>query len=304
MDRNTTTVAVVTALLVAGAMLLGSMAFPRVEVREAPTAAYEPEAPLRVAAAPEAPPALETLRVEDAGELAALRSRVAALEATLEQMQEHHARSMDALAPLLELAERARRAKEGPAGAQANERAAVATLRNATSAQAQVQASARIDVDRDGTGEYGGFLEMSGAIEGRMAHPLVPPVMSGAFRQMPDGVVVRNGYCYRIFLPGPGGQGIAEPKTGYADDGTVVPDLAETTWCAYAWPVEYGKTGTRTFFMNQTGDTMATDDPRYSGPAGGPDALAAFRAGAAGGIVGPVAHGAEGNDGNRWKQAN
>ena len=40
----------------------------------------------------------------------------------------------------------------------ANESAAIATLRNVISAQSQVQAQGAIDVDQDGIGEYGFFL--------------------------------------------------------------------------------------------------------------------------------------------------
>ena len=43
----------------------------------------------------------------------------------------------------------------------ANETAAIATLRNIISAQAQFQQGAKADTDADGTGEYGGFVEMS-----------------------------------------------------------------------------------------------------------------------------------------------
>src|SRR5437667_11109836 len=64
----------------------------------------------------------------------------------------------------------------------ANETAAIATLRNIISAQAQFQQGAKADTDSDGTGEYGGFYEMSGAGLGRMSKALTPPVMSGAFR--------------------------------------------------------------------------------------------------------------------------
>src|SRR5262245_65982285 len=49
----------------------------------------------------------------------------------------------------------------------ANETAAVATLRNLSSAQAQVQASGSIDGDGDGSGEYGYFGELSGAFNTR-----------------------------------------------------------------------------------------------------------------------------------------
>src|SRR5688572_10894076 len=66
----------------------------------------------------------------------------------------------------------------------ANETAAVATLRNIISAQAQFQQGAKSDTDSDGTGEYGGFYEMSAGGTGRLmaGTVLTPPVLSGAFR--------------------------------------------------------------------------------------------------------------------------
>src|SRR5438105_14430881 len=64
----------------------------------------------------------------------------------------------------------------------ANETAAVATLRNIISAQAQFQQGAKADTDNDGTGEYGGLIELSGAAAGRMAAVLTPPGPPGAFR--------------------------------------------------------------------------------------------------------------------------
>ena len=48
-----------------------------------------------------------------------------------------------------------------------NETSAVATLRSICSAQAQFQLSGKVDVNGDGTGEYGLFREMSGAIGAR-----------------------------------------------------------------------------------------------------------------------------------------
>jgi len=57
----------------------------------------------------------------------------------------------------------------------ANETAAVATLRNIISAQAQFK-GAKADTDNDGTGEYGGFVELS-APPGRMVAS-GPPVLS------------------------------------------------------------------------------------------------------------------------------
>ena len=63
----------------------------------------------------------------------------------------------------------------------ANETAAIATLRNIISSQAQFQQGAKADTDNDGSGEYGGFVELSGGGAGRMLAILNPPVLSGAF---------------------------------------------------------------------------------------------------------------------------
>ena len=155
--------------------------------------------------------------------------------------------------------------------------------------------------DRDGTGEYGGFLEMAGAVQGRLVSKLNPPVLSSAFRELTqNGEATRNGYLYRIYLPDSAGRGVGEPRSGF-EASMVDADLAETTWCLYAWPEDYGSTGTRTYFTNQGGDVMWTDARPYSGTGSGPAADAAFVD--AGRITGGVAFGT-GADGNVWKQAN
>jgi prepilin-type N-terminal cleavage/methylation domain-containing protein len=185
----------------------------------------------------------------------------------------------------------------------ANETAAIATLRNIISAQAQFQQSAKADTDDDGTGEYGGFVELSGAAAGRMAAVLVPPVLSGAFRVLnANGEVSRSGYFFQIYLPAAAGAPVDEPQVGYADDATLDSDLVETTWCCYAWPVNYNQSGNRTFFTNQGGDVVSSEDGNYSGTGAGPDGDAAFQA--AGSITGAVAIGVAGQDGNTWKQVN
>jgi len=185
----------------------------------------------------------------------------------------------------------------------ANETAGIATLRNIISAQAQFQQSAKADEDNDGTGEYGGFIELSGAAAGRMAAVLVPPVLSGAFRVLNvNGEVSRSGYFFTMHLPDATGAGVQEPQAGYAVGGGLDPDLAETTWCAYCWPVNYNQSGNRTFFTNQGGDLVATEDAAYSGTGNGPPSDSCFQN--AGGITGAVAIGTVGADGNTWKQVN
>ena len=97
----------------------------------------------------------------------------------------------------------------GAARKRANETAAIATLRNITSAQAQFQASGLLDQDQDGVGEYAGFIEMSGGAAGRMSRALHPPVLSRIFRELnAHGEVTRSGYHYRLYLPDSTGAGV------------------------------------------------------------------------------------------------
>ena len=193
----------------------------------------------------------------------------------------------------------------------ANETAAISTLRNISSAQARFQATSKADMDSDGTGGFGSFQELSGAVAVRAGHPqaaghLNPPVLSGAFRRANgNGEVSRSGYFFQIWLPdsaGPG-QGVC-PDDG-ASFGTVDADIVETTWCCYAWPVNYGNSGNRTFMVNQTGDVVTTEFLGYSGTGAGPVAGAAFIApGAGNSITGLTAVGTTGGDGYLWRQVN
>ena len=209
----------------------------------------------------------------------------------------------------------------------ANETAAISTLRNISSSQAQFQSSSKADVDNHGTGEVGVFAELSGdqivrdAVDGSGAAPstrLNPPVLSGSFRSITDdGEVTRSGYHFKVFLPGALGVGVGEatPGTGFTADCDV--DLTETTWCAYAWPAQIGNSGNRTFFVNQTGDITNIDES-LAGTLGGNQGGRIFivdassgiafedTGGGADSITGAVAVGTFGRDGGtvRWRQVN
>ncbi|MFQ5845334.1 MAG: hypothetical protein ACE5JG_10155 [Planctomycetota bacterium] len=184
-----------------------------------------------------------------------------------------------------------------------NETAAIATLRNIISAEAQFQTTARADENNNGVGEYGVFGEMSGALGVRGGAVLNPPVLSSAFRAVSaNGEVSRSGYLYAMYLPDTNGDPVKEDPNGGMAAGQADPDIAETTWCAYAWPANYGNTGNRTFFVNQGGDIVASEDSTYAGPNAGPAASAAFT-GAGTSITGNTATGGTGRDGNFWRQA-
>ncbi len=188
----------------------------------------------------------------------------------------------------------------------ANESAAISTLR--TLVQAQLSFAQRLDADLNGNGngEYGTFGEMSGNVAVRASAGgsrfLSPTVVNPSFRLITSlGEMQRSGYIYRLYLPGTGGVGVTELPGGGAST-AVDADLAEATWCVYAWPQRVGVTGRRTFFTNQGGDILFTADPLYSGlgapiPAG----AALAEPGPPGNIVGPVAVGSTARDGNVWR---
>jgi len=190
----------------------------------------------------------------------------------------------------------------------ANESAAISTLRNVVSAQAQIQAQAAIDVDGDGIGEHGYFAEMAGSVVLRGSGIILrPAVLSGALGIVNASFVQKAGYLFEMFLPDPLGQPVLEAAAG-GDPGGVGDDLAENTWACYAWPVNRANTGNRTFMVNQSGDLLQTNNivANYSGAAGAPGGLAAYDPAAlgAGDMTGPLAIGVAGTDGNIWVSVN
>ena len=191
----------------------------------------------------------------------------------------------------------------------ANESAAIATLRNISSAQAQFQAGAKTDVDRDGTGEFGYFAEMAGGMAPRgKANPIVPPVLSGAFLNVDgNGHVSRSGYLFAMFLPDVNGVGLKEVGGGGSGGNAVDTEFAETIYCCYAWPIKRGVSGNRAFFINQAGDVVQTDCAvlGYDNVTTTPASDAAFLSPAtAGYIAGPVAVATTASDGNLWTIVN
>jgi len=196
----------------------------------------------------------------------------------------------------------------------AHEIAAIATLGNLASAQAQFQAAAMVDVDEDGVGEYGYFGELSGGTGrrgpgGTRINAMNPPVLGEAFRQVRGGTVIRFGYHFGVFLPDVNGKGVPEAASGGANPARP-PDAqnAESGWCAYAWPVEAGVSGNRVFFVSSSGGILESDNKgarqRYQGTTSTPDAAAALLPGDTRSILGPPASGKVGGDGGTWRPVN
>ncbi len=200
----------------------------------------------------------------------------------------------------------------------ANESAAIATLKNISSAQAQCQASGAIDTNNNGAGEYGYFGELAGGVGVRdsagsaSTDHLAPPVLSGAFANVATqsgitgGAVTRSGYIFQVYLPASDMLGLNEQTTGGV--GSTAPDAAqaEVLWCCYAWPSSFGNSGKRTFFINQSGDVLSTKNlaQRYNGAAKVPGCTAAFLKGAGNEMGSTVAANTSGNDDQVWVVVN
>jgi prepilin-type N-terminal cleavage/methylation domain-containing protein len=114
-----------------------------------------------------------------------------------------------------------------------NEGDAIGCLRTLSSAQTSFQASATNDIDGDGQGEYGTFAQLSSA---------TPMFIDDSL-----GSGKKNGYWYQITTP------------GNVND-------AEVMWEATAFPVSKGRTGNRTFYIDESGVLRGSD---YGGPVGG-----------------------------------
>jgi len=147
-----------------------------------------------------------------------------------------------------------------------NEIAAISVLRNLCTAQSQFQRAAAADEDGDGYGEYGYLGEMTGKVLVRGGMVRLPTDITQSMAQVDvNGEVNRNGYMYRLYLPAPGAVGTRESGGGGIGAGVLDADVSEVHWMVYAWPAHYGNSGIRTFFMNQRGEMMTTEDLDYSG---------------------------------------
>ena len=187
----------------------------------------------------------------------------------------------------------------------ANESAAIATLKNISSAQAQCQASGIIDVNTNGQGEYGFFGELSGATVVRAGTLRIqPPVLSSAFGNIANSRVTRSGYLFQMYLPLVTSAGVSELAAGGDAGNTqnVDPSSAETMWACYAWPAVQGNSGKRTFFINQSGDVLSTNGAvaQYDGTGSPPLYGAAFASGGSNSLSATLAANTVAIDGNTW----
>lgn len=175
----------------------------------------------------------------------------------------------------------------------ANENAAIATLRSLAAAQAQFQATGLVDTDGDGGGEYGFLGELCGSTPLRVgttaggvamgtemiAPPILPMSMTPQTTPSGAGVTLRSGYVFQVWLPDADMAGVCETGAASAGPGPSS-SSAEVHWCAYAWPLDFGKSGGRAFCINQDGDifSVENDGQTYSGLPGAGGRTPAFDA--------------------------
>ena len=182
----------------------------------------------------------------------------------------------------------------------ADEEAAVGTLHNVFQAQRAFRQLGKVDVDRDGRGEFGGFVELTAAGKGRMVAPLPLQLLLDSLARVNScGEVTRIGYRFCIYLPDAKGNGVAEPPNGFTAE-SVDPGLAASGWCAYAWPMRYSLSGEKTFFIDHHNVLLMTESRAYSGLGKAPAPFAAYRIGD--GFFGEPAANDVGNDGRVWRK--
>ena len=185
----------------------------------------------------------------------------------------------------------------------ANESNAITSLRFLMTGQELFSLRKAVDIDADGLGEYGTFGELAGGttLDRGGAAPAVkldPPIMQAPFEQIDaNGYAQKTGFQFLLFLPDAGDQGVPEVGGGGGDP-AVDPDLSETRWSCYAWPVDPSSSGNRAFFVDYRGQILSTrmDATEYdkNNPPRFDAALVAPSMGSG------LATGAVGTDGNTW----
>ena len=146
----------------------------------------------------------------------------------------------------------------------ANESAAIVTLKAVHHAQTQLRERGTIDSDGDGVGEFGTLAELSAIVGLRDGSGLLdPPLLASWFDSRPAGVVIRSGYVFQMWLPAAANDGfVPEQPGGGVEPAAVDPDRSETIWRCYAWPLSR-EAGKRVFAIDQSGEVLGARNHRH-----------------------------------------
>jgi hypothetical protein len=195
-----------------------------------------------------------------------------------------------------------------------SESVAIATLRVIALAQETARSLHSIDTDNDGNGEYGFFGELAGtspcrAAPGGKRALMKPPMLSSAMGRISNaGNLVKDGYVYRMYLPGATSNGKVPGLCEAPGGGCVTsaprpnPDNSEAYWCVYAWPLEAGVSGQRAFFADAEGVFLFLEnaDGFYSSEAKAPTFDAVLDASQPGNMKASPGMGTKSVDGRAW----
>ena len=153
----------------------------------------------------------------------------------------------------------------------ANEGAAIATLKGIHAFEVLFQSSSVLDFNANGTGEYGTMGEVSGAylrtLTNAGANGITQPFCPASLRPQTDGISRKTGYSFITLLPSLGGapltdaSDVAATATGNIQDAV----LQETLFRAYAWPSVFNNSGLRCFAVNQNGEILAASNDSGGG---------------------------------------
>ena len=108
-----------------------------------------------------------------------------------------------------------------------NESSAIGAMRTLSSAQATFQSSANTDADTDGTGEYASLAQLS-----QQTPPYIDEILGGG---------QKAGYSFQTTTTG-------------------TTNTDEIQWWAVAYPLAYGQSGNRDFFIDESGVLRGADN--------------------------------------------
>lgn len=183
---------------------------------------------------------------------------------------------------------------------EANEAAAVSSLRAIASAEEVARSTRMLDADGDGLGENLWMGELTGTSPLRGSTAAIdPPLLPPSFREHGRGCAEKSGYVFRVDLPTKDGSASsAAPGLPPA----IRADAAEISFMAYAWPIDRMSTGNAVFAIDQHGLVYTSDNrgenQSYSGVSKQPDPAASLpriKSEAAGQVVW------RGIDGGMWR---
>jgi len=202
----------------------------------------------------------------------------------------------------------------------ANESTAIGTLKTIATQEAIFRQQAEVDQNGNGAGEYGLLGELAGEIALRpsTARLANPAYISQQFRtggNHGNGVAQKSGYLFKLYLSNATSgnlEAVGDDRSLGGDTTTGGPAASaqaippqESGFALYAWPTEFGSTGTRAFFINEIGEVYTTkmEHAKYYGTAAMPAADAAYVKGGRA-FASRISSGRTvGNDGNRWSPA-